>query len=107
MVKEAAVAGWSAGHSRVGKRALAPHQGRPRWTAPSLRPARRVDLLRGVTKGAKDPVVEACPSSLLEEMWADILPHDPAITGDLEDAAVTAFADQRVAVGEPLRPRNI
>src|SRR5262245_22723992 len=107
MVEELAVAGWMAGHNRVGKRARTPHQGRPRWTAPFLRPARRVDLLRRRAKSAKDPVVEPGPARLLKEMRADIVPHDLTVAGDLEDAAEAALADQRVAVGEPLRARNV
>ena len=71
------------------------------------RPAGSVDLFRRITEGAKDPVVEPGPSGFLEEMRADIFPHDVALARHLEDAAVTAFADQRVAVGEPLRTRDV
>src|SRR5439155_1910765 len=64
--------------------------GRPGARVPSggdASTARRLDLLRGVAKSAEDPVVEARPRGLVEEVRAHVLAHDLAITGYLEDAS--------------------
>src|SRR5690242_2167318 len=61
-----------------------------------------LDLLFGVAEGAEHPVVKPDPARLREEMRADIFPDRLAFVRHLEYPAVTALADQRVAVGEAL-----
>src|SRR3954454_15159540 len=70
-------------------------------------PPRLVDLRLGVAKGAEDPIVEPGASGLLEEVRADIFPHDFATLRHLEEAAVAALANQRIAIGESLRPGGV
>src|SRR5215472_4189316 len=83
--------------------------GAARSDRPFLFHARRAaSTSSGVYRNArKTPVVEPSPSRLPEEVRADVLPDDLALARDLENPSVTAFADQRVAVGEPLRARNV
>src|SRR5262249_51664941 len=68
---------------------------------------RVVDLLGRIAKGAKDPVIQSGRAGLGEEVWAHVLPHHLALSRDLEDAPVAALTDQRIAVREPLRTRNV
>src|SRR5688572_17673654 len=70
-------------------------------------PARALDLVGGVAEGAEDPVVEPGPAGLREEVRVHVLPDDLAGGRDLEDPAVAALADQRVAVGQALGARDV
>src|ERR1700724_2286869 len=60
-----------------------------------------------IAEGAEHPIVETDPARLLEKVRADIFPYDLAFLCHFEDAAVTALADQRVAVDEALRPGDV
>src|SRR5690348_11774404 len=71
------------------------------------RPAGALDLLRRVAERAEDPVVEPGPARLVDDVGVDVLPHDLAVGGDLEQAPVAALADERVAVGQPLGARDV
>src|SRR5205807_7187531 len=52
-------------------------------------------------------VVEPNPAGLLAEVRADIFPHHLTDRRHLEDAAVAALADQRIAVAEALRAGDV
>src|SRR5436853_1863590 len=67
-------------------------------------PAGALDLLRRVAERAEDPVVEPGPTGFVRDMRVHELPHDLAVGGHLEDAPITALADQRAAVGQALGP---
>src|SRR5258706_463851 len=79
---------------------------RPRMLE-AIRRIRALDLLGRVAEGAEDPVVEAGRRRLLREVRAHVLPHHVALACHLENPAVAALADQRVAVREPLRTRDV
>src|SRR5215467_3594447 len=66
-----------------------------------------LDLLRRVAERAEHPVVQPRPAGLVDEVRAHELPHHLAAGGHLEDAPVAALADQRVAVGQALRARDV
>src|SRR5437764_14994148 len=66
-----------------------------------------VDLRLSIAEGAEDPVVRADAAGFLEEMRADVLPHELLVGRYLEEAAVAALGDQGVCVGEPLRRGNV
>src|SRR5215470_19351729 len=75
----------------------------PRTRArPTLLRARPFDLGWAIPEGAKDPVVQPRAALGGEEVGVDVFPDDPPIGGDLEQATVTALADQGVAVGQTL-----
>src|SRR5215470_174826 len=75
--------------------------------APRSGAARALDLLGRVAERAEHPVVQSRPAGLVDEMRAHELPHHLAAGGHLEDASVAAPADQRVAVGQALRARDV
>src|SRR5438094_747667 len=76
----------------------------PRFT-PGSAPRGR-DLLGRIAKGAEHPVVDAGAPGLVAEERVYVFPDDLLGRGHLEDPAVAALADQRVAVGEALRARD-
>src|SRR5262247_4301007 len=69
--------------------------------------ARALDLFRSVAERAEHPVVQPRLAGLVDEVRAHELPHHLAAGGYLEDASVAAFADQRVAIGQALRARDV
>src|SRR5215468_2059620 len=75
--------------------------------APRSGAARALDLFRRVPERAEHPIVQPRPAGLVDEVRAYELPHHLAAGGHLEDASVAALADQRVAVGQALRARDI
>src|SRR5262244_31989 len=75
--------------------------------APRSGAARALELLRRVAERAEHPVVQSRPAGLVHEMRAHELPHHLAAGRHLEDASVAALADQRVAVGQALRARDV
>src|SRR5579872_3379720 len=77
------------------------------WLYAASGTPRRLDLGLGIAEGTKHPIVDPGPAGLVEEVRADVFPDHLAGARDLEDAAVDALADQRVAVGESLRPGDV
>src|SRR5882672_10539598 len=75
--------------------------------APPSGAARALDLVGRVAERPEYPVVQSRPALLEGEVRAHELPHHLAAGGHLEDAPVAALADQRVAVGQALRARDV
>src|SRR6266568_5865444 len=69
--------------------------------------SRRGDLVLGVAEGAEYAVVEPGPTARLGKVRVDVFPDDLAGMRHLEQTTVYALADQRVAVGQALRPGNV
>src|SRR5690349_8820721 len=69
--------------------------------------ARGLDFRLGIAEGAEDPIVEPGAAGFLKEVRADIFPHHLAALRHLEQPAVATLANQRVAVGEALRPGDV
>src|SRR5437870_715446 len=69
--------------------------------------AREVDFLWRIAKRTEDPVVQSGRAGLDEEVRAHVLPYDLALARHLEEAPVTPLTDERVAVCESLRARNV
>src|ERR1051326_646882 len=94
-------------HREAGEGDHAKHGGGGALANRRLGAASALDLLFGVAEGAEHPVVKPDPARLREEMRADIFPDRLAFGRHLEDAAVAALADQRVAVCEALRTGDV